>query len=93
MDSFRDSRAVQRVAATLGVVGTIALGFFYVLVPALTVPKPAMYAFDAAWLVLVVLSLYWWSPHPWRALAVPVAGLVAVLAVLWLGGEYLGWTA
>lgn len=93
MDRFLANAIVRRVVATFGVLGSVALAFFYVLVPALTVPSPAMYGFYVAWAVLVVLSLRWWSGHPWRAFAVPVIGLPVVLAVLWLGGEYLGWSA
>jgi hypothetical protein len=91
MDALVGNEMVRRVAATLGVVGSIALAFFYILVPALTVPEPTMYGFYLAWVVLVVLSLRWWRPQPWRSFAVPIVGLVAVLAVLWFGNSYLGW--
>lgn len=91
METLLGNPILQRVAASLGVAGSVALAFFYVLVPALSVPVPATYGFYAAWVALVVLSLRWWGGHPWRAFAVPVVGLVAVLVALWFGGEYLGW--
>ena len=93
MDGFLASDLVRRVAATLGVAGSVALAYVYVLLPALTVPAPATYAFYLAWVVLVVLSVAWWRSHPWRSLAVPIVALPVALAILWFGGEYLGWTA
>jgi hypothetical protein len=91
MDAFLANEPVRRAAASIGVLGSVALAFFYVLVPALTVPFPAAYGFFVAWAVPLVLSLRWWGSHPWGAFAVPVIGLPIALAVLWFGGEYLGW--
>ena len=91
MDAFLANETVRRIAATVGVIGSVALAYYYVLYPMLTVPGLARYVFYGAWIVLVVLSIKWWRSHPWRSLAVPVVGLVAALAVLWFGGEYLGW--
>lgn len=91
MDAFLKNETVRRIAATLGVAGSVALAYYYVLAPMLTVPGLARYAFYGAWIVLVILSLRWWRRHPWRSLAVPIVGLVAALAALWFGGEYLGW--
>ena len=91
MASLVANETVRRIGATLGVLGSLALAYFYILFPMLTVPGLARYGFYAAWVVLVVLSLKWWRAHPWRSLAVPVVALVVVLPVLWFGGEYLGW--
>ncbi len=91
MGSFVANETVRRIAATFGVLASVALAYFYILYPLLTVPGLARYGFYVAWIVLVVLSIKWWRHHPWRAFAVPVVGLVAVLVALWLGGEYLGW--
>jgi hypothetical protein len=93
MDSLLRNETARRVAATLGVVGSIALGYQYILVPLLTVPSPAKYGFYAAWLVLVGLSIAWWRRHPWRSFGTPIVGFIAAAAVLWFGGEYLGWAA
>ena len=93
MPSFLANETVRRIAATVGVLGSLALAYFYILYPLLTVPGIARYGFYGAWIVLVVLSLRWWRHQPWRAFAVPVVGLVAVLAALWLGYSYLGWSA
>ena len=91
MDAFVANQTVRRVAASLGVLGSLALAYYYLLFPALTVPSPAMYGFFAAWFVLVGLSLKWWSKLPWRSFAVPIVGLIAVLVVLWFGTTYLSW--
>ena len=91
MASLVTNETMRRIAATLGVLGSLALAYFYILFPMLTVPGLARYGFYVAWIVLVGLSLKWWRSHPWRALAVPVVALIVVLPVLWFGGEYLGW--
>lgn len=89
---LRDER-IRTVGATVGVVGALALAYQYLLIPALTVPYPAAYAFHIAWGVLVVLSIWWWRRHPWRSFLVPIVGLLVVMPILWFGGAYLGWTA
>ena len=47
MPAFTANEPVRRVAASLGVLGSLALAFHYILLPALTVPAPAMYGFFA----------------------------------------------
>ena len=91
MQEMAAHEGARRIGATLGVIGTLALAYYYILVPLLTVPSPANYGFYGAWLVLLGLSIAWWRRHPWRSLAVPIVGLVAALAVLWFGSTYLGW--
>ena len=91
MEVLARHEGTRRVAATLGVVASIALAYYYVLVPALTVPSPANYLFFAAWFVLVILAVAWWRRYPWRSFAVPIIGFVAVIAALWFGTTYLGW--
>ncbi len=91
MTTEQEDRTVRRIAATIGVAGSVALAYLYVLVPLLIVPGLARYAFYLAWVVLVVLSLRWWRSHPWRSFAVPIIGLVVVVPALWLGNAYLGW--
>ena len=91
MERIARHELARRVAATLGVVGSLALAYYYVLAALLTVPTPASYGFHAAWVVMVILSIAWWRGHPWRSFAVPIVGLVVGVAALWFGGEYLGW--
>jgi len=91
MDPLLRNENVRRGAATLGVAGSVALAYVYVLIPLLTVPTPASYAFYVAWLVLVGVSIAWWRRHPWRSFSVPIVGLFSAIAALWFGGEYLGW--
>ena len=91
MESLVENRLVQRIVATLGVAGSVALGLVYVVIAGPIVTKPTLYAFWAAWAFIVLVSLYWWASHPWRAFVVPIVGFAAVLAVLWLGVELLGW--
>lgn len=93
MDALIEHRTVQRVVATLGVIATLALAFLYILMPMLVVPYPVVYGYWVAWGVLVLLSLVWWSRHPWRSFLVPIVGLVLVLAAITLGELLFGWTA
>ena len=82
---------MERIVATLGVAGSVALGIIYVVYAGLIVTKPTLYAFWAAWIGLVIVSLLWRRPHPWRAFAVPIVGLAAGIGALWLGVELHGW--
>ena len=81
----------DRIVATLGVLGTLALAYVYVLIPMLVVPAPFVYAYVAVWVVLVVASIAWWRRHPWRAFAIPFVGLVVGLVTIELGKSFLGW--
>ena len=91
MSAMTEHRVVDRVLATVGVVGTIALAYVYVLMPMLVVPSPFVYGFVAAWVVMVVASLAWWRRHPYRVFAIPFVGLVAGLAAIQVGSSLLGW--
>lgn len=93
MDAVLGNRTVQRVAATLGVIGSLALAFFYVLLPMLVVPYPVVYGFWIAWGALVILALAWWARHPWRSFAVPIVGLMLGIGAIELGSRLFGWTA
>ena len=89
--ALAEQPVLRAIAGALGIAGSIASGFFFVLVPALTVPKPDMYLFFVAWLVPVGLSIRWWRSHPWRALLVPIVATGLAIAALWAGGTFLGW--
>jgi hypothetical protein len=91
MSATTEHGLADRIVATIGVIGTIALAYVYVLMPMLVVPSPFVYGFVAAWLVMVVASLAWWRRHPWRTFAIPFVGLVAGLAAIQLGTSLLGW--
>jgi hypothetical protein len=91
MSAMAEPRLRERVAATVGVIGTVALAYVYVLMPMLVVPAPFTYAYVAAWFVMVGLSVAWWRRHPWRAFAIPFIGLIAGLVTIQLGSTFLGW--
>ena len=91
MSAMTEHRLVDRIVATIGVIGSIALAYVYVLIPMLTVPSPFVYGFVVAWVVLVVASLAWWRRHPWRAFFVPLVGLVLGFGAIQLGTSLLGW--
>ena len=91
MSAMTESRLGDRIVATVGVVGTIALAYVYILIPMLTVPSPYMYVFVVVWVLMVVASLAWWRRHPWRSFAIPFVGLPLGLLALQLGTSVLGW--
>ena len=71
--------------------GASRSGYFFVLIPLLTVPSPANYLFYLAWLVPIGLSLLWWRSHPWRGLAVAAIATVLVIAAISVGSAIFGW--
>ena len=85
MQTAIGNRTLTRVAGGAGIAGQIAAAFFYILVPALTVPSPENYIFPIAWVVLVGFAIGWWRHHPWRSFLVPIVSVPAVLLVLQTG--------
>lgn len=83
----------KRALAVVGLVAIaaqLALAYLYVGLVVLTVPRPAFFAFWAAWGVGLVLVLWLAARRSWTALLVPVVWLGAFI-VLWLAGEaFLG---
>jgi len=47
----------------------------------------------AVWLMLFLLCVAWWTPHPKRLVVVAVFAVVFWFAALTAGGAWLDWTA
>lgn len=91
MRAIKENRSLARVAGALGLVGHLAAAILYILVPGLIVPVPAFYAFLAAWLIILVVTIAWIRSHPWRSAGLPIAGAAVVSIALMLGRDNLGW--
>ena len=90
MDTVISNQTLARVAGAAGIAGQVAAAYVLILIPALTVPSPANYAFFVAWFVLVGLAIAWWRSRPWRSflvlvISVPVAGLLLMIGTQQLG--------
>jgi hypothetical protein len=75
----------------LAILGHVLAFVLYVVLPGLEVPYPELYGFQAAWLVVLALGLYWLRAHPGRTVVLVVLGAAAVTIVRILGEQYLGW--
>jgi hypothetical protein len=93
MESPMSNATLARVAGAAGVAGQFAAAYVFVLIPALTVPSPVVYAFVIAWFVLLGLAILWWRSHPWRSFLVPVISVPSAFLMLALGSRFLGWVA
>lgn len=91
MERLTNGRKRARIAATLGVVAQVLGAYYFILLPALTVPSPANYLFFAAWPVLVGLTIAWWRDHPWRSFMLPVVSIPLANLVLEIGFRFWGW--
>ena len=91
MTTMIQNRSVARIAGVLGLVGHLLAVVLYVILPGLEVPKPELYAFWAAWLVVLGATVWWLRAHPWRSALLPLIGAVLVSLVRILGEQYLGW--
>jgi hypothetical protein len=91
MAGITENRTLAQVAGAAGIVAQLAAAYFFVLIPALTVPPPITYLFVVAWLVLVVLAIAWWRRHAWRSILVPIVSVPIVWLLLQVGVRLLGW--
>jgi phosphate starvation-inducible membrane PsiE len=90
MRSITSNRSVAKAIGVLAVIGHLLAAFLYIVFPGLEVPYPALYLFQAAWVIVLALTLWWIRDHPWRAAVLVLAGAVLVTAVRIYGEQYLG---
>jgi hypothetical protein len=79
------------VVGLAAVAAQLALGFLYVGVVVLTVPRPAFFAFWAAWGVGLVLVLWLAARRSWTAVLVPLIWLGVFIVLRFIGEAFLGW--
>jgi hypothetical protein len=87
-------RLSDRSAGFVGVVAAVlqfALGFFYVGLVVLVVPRPEFFAFWAAWVAGLVLVIVLALRRSWTSILVPAVWLAAFVVALTIGENYLGW--
>ena len=91
MKAIIQNRTVARTAGVLGLVGHLVAVLLYVILPGLEVPKPELYAFWAAWLIVLGATVWWLRSHPWRSAFLPLIGAVLVTVIRIYGEQHLGW--
>lgn len=90
-----DTRAtsiIEKIARWLGVALMVVVGWMY-LVSGLVAPMWAVIALLVVWGVIFGFAIKVWARHPWWVLAAPLVALAVWFVTLWVGGEFLGWTA
>ena len=85
-------RILERVVATLGVLGLFGVLPFYVA-SGLAAPLWAVVLLLAFWLVLLVAAIRWFTLRPWWILAMPVVAAAVWWLTMTLGESLLGWQA
>lgn len=88
----RPTTVVQKVGRALGLLLMLVVGWFYV-VSGLVAPLWAVIGLLIVWGVVLVLGLREWNTRPLWILAAPFALMVFWAAVIWAGGQFLGWSA
>lgn len=90
MRSIGANRSVAKAVGVLSLIGHLLAAFLYIVFPGLEVPYPELYLFQAAWVIVLALVLWWLRDHPWRSAVLVVVGAVLVTVVRILGEQYLG---
>jgi hypothetical protein len=90
MTSISENRSVARAAGVLAILGHLLAAFLYIVFPGLEVEYPTLFAFQAAWLIVLVVAVWWLRAHPWRSVGLVLAGAVLVNVARILGEQYLG---
>lgn len=85
-------RVLERVVATLGVLGLIGVLPFYVL-SGLVAPLWAIVLLLLVWAALAVCSVRWFARRPWVVLVLPLVAAAVWFATIILGEQLLGWQA
>lgn len=82
----------QRVAASVGVVGMLAVAPFYIA-SGLVAPLWAILLLWLFWLALAVLAVRWFRTRPWVVLVLPLVAAGVWWLTLTLGERLLDWQA
>ena len=85
-------RILERVVATLGVLGLLGVLPFYVA-SGLAAPLWAVVLLLALWLALLVLAIRSFTRRPWLVLALPFVAAAVWWLTMTLGESLLGWQA
>lgn len=85
-------RILDRVVATLGVLGLFGVLPFFVAA-GLAAPLWAVVLLLAFWLVLLVVAIRRFTRRPWLVLALPFVAAAVWWLTMTLGESVLGWQA
>jgi hypothetical protein len=85
-------RILERVVATLGVLGLVAALPIY-LSSGLVAPLWAIVVLLLVWAALAVYAVRWFTRRPWVVLLLPFIAAAVWFAAITLGEQVLGWQA
>jgi hypothetical protein len=88
----RGGSAGGTVAAATGMVLMLVLLPVF-LASGLLAPAWAVAALTAGWVALLATGVMWFRRRPWRVLVLPFVAAALWLAVMYVGGVFLGWSA
>jgi len=93
--AVEEPRPLDPVDLIFAVVGMALHGVLLVLilVSGLVAPFWAVAGLFAVWLALLLYGLMTWRRRRWMTIATPLVGFGCWLLVIFVGGEFLGWTA
>lgn len=74
-------------------IGGLACTFFLYAASGLLAPWWAVVVLLVLWVLMLVLGLVWFTPHPMRVVALAVFSLVFWFGTMVAGGIFLDWTA
>lgn len=93
MGAIGRSRIARAAVGMAAVMAQVALAFWYVGLPILVVPQPAIYGLWLLWIAEMVVVIWLAIRHTWFAPVVPLASFIGVLLILEYGRANLGWVA
>jgi len=85
-------RVPERVAASVGALGLLAVLPFYVS-SGLVAPLWAVVLVPLFWAALAVCAFRWFTRRPWVVLVLPMVAVAIWFLALTLGERLLGWQA
>jgi hypothetical protein len=74
----------------MAVVGHLLAAFLYIVFPGLEVSYPTLFAFQAAWVIVLIVAVWWLRAHPWRSVVLVLVGAVLVSVARIIGEQYFG---
>jgi len=90
MSSIGENRTVARAVGVVAVVGHLLASVLYIVFPGLEVEYPTLFAFQAAWVFVLVVAVWWLRDHPWRSVVIVLVGAVLVNVARIIGEQYFG---
>lgn len=79
------------IAGCVGIALQGVMAYFPLLLTFFVAPLPVTLGVYAAWLILLRVAVHQREPHPWLALAIPIASAASWVLLILVGTEQFGW--